>query len=211
MQPAERVARSRHRLDHLIGRGGAMLSVEEVAQRGVRPQLHQRRALRRHVGPVLVDLHGRFAEERVGPERSFGDAGMVDARVHVNSGVGRREGAERRECGDARKEPAGPDQRVARRKIGVDARERAEPLRRAQLVLGSARHVGRRVAELCRLFEQQTILQDRSAGFESRPERPDTFDVERLTATAEAKRRIQVVETRLPGVARLPRLDDDQA
>src|ERR1041385_1338344 len=131
--------------------------------------------------------------------------------MDVDGGGRRRKGAERRLRRHARKEAPGRDERMPRREVRVDARERTEPLRRAQFVLRPTRNVGRRVAELRRLFEEDAFLQDRPAGFKPRSEGADAFDVERLTAPAEAERRIEIVEARLPCLAGAACLNDDES
>ena len=188
-----------------------MLLVEEVAERRLRQQLHRRRALWQHVGLVLVHLHGRFAEQRVGPQRALGDARVVDARVHVDGGVG---GVNVPSVANAVTLGKKPPVATSEWRGDRFASTRVNELNHFVVRSSSSGRLGTslaRVAELRRLLEEQPVLDDRAAGFEPRRERADALDVERLTAAADAERRIEVVEARLPRVARAPRLDDDES
>ena len=133
---------------------------------------------------IAAHLHRRSPNQRVAPQRALGDGAVMHALVDVDRRVRRRERAERRQRRDARKEAAGADQRMLRRQVGVDARERAEPVRGAALVLRAARHVVAAVAVLRRLLEEQPVLDDRSAELEVRAEAGDAVDVEQILRAA---------------------------
>ena len=77
MEAAEGVSRSGDCLDNLIGGSRAMLAVEKIPQRRLRQQFHRGVALRQHIGLELVHLHGRFAEQRVRPQRTLGRAAVI--------------------------------------------------------------------------------------------------------------------------------------
>ena len=95
MQATERAAAARRVLHELIRAGIAMLAVEEVAERRVRPQHHRLQTLRPHVGLKIVELNHRLREQRVGPERAFHHARAVCVRVDIDRRVGRRERSKR--------------------------------------------------------------------------------------------------------------------
>ena len=83
---------------------------------------------------------------------AFGHAAVLTVAVHVDGRVGRREGAEGGEWSTLGKNPTVRDQRVARRQIRVDARERAEPCEIRNFVLRQARDVAGAIAILRRLL-----------------------------------------------------------
>ncbi len=199
------------RLDELKGRRRAVLRVEEVAERGLRQQLHRRGALRLHRRLVAADLDRRLRHQLVAPQRALGDGAEHHPLAHVDGRVRRREGAERGHRGDARKETGGADQRVRRRQVGVDARERADPVRDAALVFRTARHVVAAVAVLRRLLEEDAVLDDRAAQLEIGSEAGDAVDVVEILVALAAEGRAQVVEAHVPGVAAAARLDHHQA
>ena len=204
------VDRSRKRLDRLDDRRRPLLGIEEVAQGRVGPQLHRGGTLRHQRRLIVVRLDGRFADEMIGPESARADRHAVHAFVHVNGRIRRNERAERRELRDARKPPAGNVERMPRRQIRVDARERAEPVRRLQFVFGTARHVLHAVAVLRGFLDEETVLDNRSADGEPRGKTGDPFDDVVFVPLA-AEPRIQIVDARLPLVAGAAGLDDDDA
>ena len=114
VQPARALERTRQRFDHLIHARIAALSIEEIAERGLRLQLHRRRALRQHIRSVCLHLHGRFAEKPVGPERPLRHARLRRVRMKVDGRIGRREGAEGRVVRRVWKDTTCGDEEVAR-------------------------------------------------------------------------------------------------
>ncbi len=159
---------------------------------------------------VLMHLHRRLREERVGPERAFGDRAVIHVAVQIDRRVRRRERPEIRETRHPRENTASRQQGVFGREIRVDPRKRAEPLVRTQFVLRPARHVGFAQAELRGLLEEEPIADDRTTRLESRRERTDSDDVDRVTAARGSKGGVEIVQARLPCVARTPRAQHDE-
>src|SRR5205814_1719214 len=97
-----------------------------------------------------------------------------------------------------------PDQRMFRREVGVDARERAEALRGLQLRLRPAFHITRAVAVLHGLLQEQLVLDQRTAGLDARGEAGDADDRQRLAAFR-TERRLEAVDAGLPLIGGAPR------
>src|SRR5204863_2247506 len=94
--------------------------------------------------------------------------------------------------------------------VGVQARQRSVRLRSLQLVFGPAGDVGRIPAELRRLLEKQTALDDRPACFQARLDRADALDVRHREALGPESGK-SVVHSELPAVGGTARLHEDQA
>ena len=102
------------------------------------------------------------------------------------------------------------NERVTRREIRVDTRERAETVRGSQLGLIPARDIRCAIAVLRRLLQEDAILDERPAGLEPRRQRADPDYGERL-ATLGAQRRIEPADARFPLVGRATRADEHES
>src|SRR5438876_1085561 len=118
-----------------------------------------------------MNLTCRFREERVAPQRAFGERGGADATAGIHRGIGWRKGAERRLTGARGKPAASRDQEMPWREIRVEARERTESIRPSKFRLRSTRDVAAPILILSGLLQKYAILHERAAGLESRGER----------------------------------------
>ncbi len=201
--------RAGHRFDELVCGRVAHLLVEEVAERRLRQQLHRQGPLRHHIGPVAVDFERRLREQGRTPEGSLGDRRRVHASMHVDGGLGRREGAKASVLVDAREKSSDTDERMARAHVGIDAGEGAESVGGDGLLLRTARNVVGPIAVLHRLLDEQLVLDDRPSRLQPRTERGDTDNLKQRV-TLGPERRLEIVHAQLPLVGRLARLNQHE-
>ena len=152
-------------------------------------------------GVVAVHLAGRLGEQRVGPERALGHRRACSTPPRVSTaasgGVNVPSVANVERAGNR---PPAADERMARRQVGVDARERAEAMGGAQILdcgrLGDVARCDTGTAAAC--CRNRRSFTSGPPDLEPRRRTPTMPDHAQRLAALGPERRIEVVEPRLP-------------